>query len=215
MSNFIPLSITDRLSLSMHGLRVAVAERIVGSVLSVAVMTLIYFRLLRIENRVLWLIAAIREGRVRGGWVCPGRASVVRAKGLRPPAVSWPRGFAWLCGVVPYKAAGFGSQLAHLFGDPEMVALLAASPQLRRALRPLCRMLGIEPALVAPVAPVAPDASEVFTADVVSGGGGALPVVVPGETLPGYGARGDPLVGLGSVVTEPGQARGGGFCELV
>ncbi len=148
MTIFSAPSLTDRLSLSLLGLRAAVADRIAGNAVSVALMTLIYFKLQRIENRILWLIAAIREGRLRGSWLCPGRASAVRAEGSRRPEVWLPRGFAWLVRLVPYKAAGFGSQLRHLFGDPEFVALLAASPQLRSTLRPLCRMLGIEPEVI-------------------------------------------------------------------
>ncbi len=154
MFPYVPVALTERFSLSLEGLYQAVAARIAGNALSGALILLICGRLRRIETRVLWLIAAIREGRLRGGWVCPGRAAVVRTERVRPPVSLLPRGFAWLVVLVPYKAAGFGSQLAHLFTDPEMVALLAASPQLRKALRPLCRMLGIDRTLIAPVVPL-------------------------------------------------------------
>ncbi len=44
----------------------------------------------------------------------------------------------------PYKPfAPFGTQLEHLLRDPELRALVDAVPQLRRAFRPLCRMLGV------------------------------------------------------------------------
>ena len=39
--------------------------------------------------------------------------------------------------------AAAGSQLAYLLTDPEMLAILRASPLLVRMLRPLCRMLGV------------------------------------------------------------------------
>ncbi len=189
MTQTASLSVTERFSLSMFGLRGAVAARIVGNVLSVALMTLIWTKLHQVEARVLRLIAAIREGRVRGGWVCPGRASAVRAEGLRTPVAQLPRGFAWLCVLVPYYAAGFGSQLRHLLGDPEMVALIAATPQLGKALRPLCRMLGIAAELVTP-------AIVVTVCEDVGGEPGVI-----GEATPeGYGIEGLP-VDLGAGVT--------------
>src|SRR6185312_11003612 len=52
---------------------------------------------------------------------------------------------AWLIRLGGYKAAAYGSLLQHLLADPEMAALIAAAPQLGRVLRPLCRMLGIDP----------------------------------------------------------------------
>ncbi len=200
MTQTATLSVTDRFSLSMIGLRGAVAARIVGNVLSVALMTLIWTRLHQVEARVLRLIAAIREGRVRGGWVCPGRASAVRAEGLRTRVAQLPRGFAWLCVLVPYQAAGFGSQLRHLLGDPEMVALIAATPQLGKALRPLCRMLGIDVALVTPVVPVAPVAEVEAPAPVA-----------PAAPAAASGGCNDLTVGLVSIVIPPGMETGGGI----
>jgi len=48
--------------------------------------------------------------------------------------------------LVGHEAAGGASQLRHLLNEPEMAALIAASPrQTGRLLRPLCRMLGIAP----------------------------------------------------------------------
>jgi hypothetical protein len=42
------------------------------------------------------------------------------------------------------------SQLRHTLADPEMVALLMAVPQARRALQSVCRMLGIEAVVLTP-----------------------------------------------------------------
>ena len=63
--------------------------------------------------------------------------------------VGLPLRFGWLLQLVPYEAANFASQLRAVLAEPEMVALLAASPQAERALRPLCRMLRIEAAVLA------------------------------------------------------------------
>jgi len=52
--------------------------------------------------------------------------------------------------MVPYTAAGFAGQLRLTLAEPEMVALLAASPKARRALATLCRMLMIELEVLAP-----------------------------------------------------------------
>jgi hypothetical protein len=55
-----------------------------------------------------------------------------------------PVRFGWLLPLVPADAACFGGQIAAVLAEPEMVALLEASPQARRVLRPLCRMLAVE-----------------------------------------------------------------------
>jgi hypothetical protein len=60
----------------------------------------------------------------------------------------WPRSFGWLVKAAGWRAAGFGSQLRAVLETPEMVALLEASPQAGRVLRPLCRMLAIETQLL-------------------------------------------------------------------
>jgi hypothetical protein len=62
----------------------------------------------------------------------------------------WPRRFGWLVIAASYQAAGFGSQLRAALETPEMVALLTAVPQAARVLRPLCRMLAIEGAVLRP-----------------------------------------------------------------
>lgn len=112
-----------------------------------------------------------------------------------------------MCGLVPYKAAALGNQLEFLLGDPEMVALLAASPRLGKTLRPLCRMLGFEVALAAMVAPVAA---------VASGSDEILPVEATATAtgVAGSGWWGDLRVGLGAVVTVPGLEPDDDFCEL-
>jgi hypothetical protein len=52
-----------------------------------------------------------------------------------------------------FGAAQFGGQLQHLLADPEMIGLIAASPRMRRTLRPLLWMLGIEASLIQPPPP--------------------------------------------------------------
>ncbi len=68
----------------------------------------------------------------------------------RPPAVprrrtaraALPRQRAWLVRLIPETAVS-AAHLQTLLAEPDMPALLAEAPQLRRALRPLCHMLGV------------------------------------------------------------------------
>ena len=65
-------------------------------------------------------------------------------------AWGWPGRFGWLVRAAAWHAAGYGCQLRAVLGQPEMVALLIAAPQAARILRPLCRMLAVETALLRP-----------------------------------------------------------------
>jgi hypothetical protein len=61
--------------------------------------------------------------------------------------------------MVPYEAAGYGSQLQTVLAEPGMAEVLAACPQAVRILKPLCWALGIErpdwvPGVVRPSEPV-------------------------------------------------------------
>ena len=99
------------------------------------------------------LVARFRAGRLRPraprAASCPSSVSRPRP---RPPlrGPSLPRDFGWLLRLVPGTVAHVG-QVRHMLADPEMVALLAASPRAVRMLRQLCRMLDIrEPDFMAP-----------------------------------------------------------------
>ena len=85
-----------------------------------------------------------------------------------------PGRFAWLA-VMHIRAVAAGSRLQHLLSDPEAQALLAASPRMRKLLRPLCNMLGVKlppiprsPRVTDPDAP-ATEATADATADAASG----------------------------------------------
>jgi len=79
---------------------------------------------------------------------------------------AWPGRFGWLVRLASYHAAGYGSQLRAVLGQPEMIALLRAAPQAGRILRPVCRMLAVETSLLRP----RPE--------------GAAPEIVPAEVAP-------------------------------
>ena len=77
--------------------------------------------------------------------VVPVRAVMPRVAGVRPVGVRLPSRRGWLVRALGYEAAGYGSQLAALLAEPELQALLTTVPAAGRILRPLCRMLGVEP----------------------------------------------------------------------
>jgi len=113
---------------------------------------LLYRRLGGICGKIERLCQRFQAGRL---WRMPARVVLPEVAGAdgrkRALAVdAWPRSFAWLVRLAGYQAAGFGSQLRVILGQPEMVALLEASPQAGRILRPMCRMLGVETALLRP-----------------------------------------------------------------
>ena len=68
-----------------------------------------------------------------------GEAGEARARAR----VRLPGRAGWLVREFGWEMAGFGSQLQHLLGQPEMQAVLAARPGVGRILRPICRMLGV------------------------------------------------------------------------
>jgi hypothetical protein len=49
------------------------------------------------------------------------------------------------------EAACYGSQVRALLARPEIADLLAEAPHLARYIRPLCRLLGVDPAAAGPV----------------------------------------------------------------
>lgn len=135
--------------MTLGGLCRAVAARGVGGILAGPLIFLIWGRLRRIERQFLALVRRLQSGGLRRRVV--GRrlgATVVRKVGGRV----LPRRFGWLLDLVPHEAACFAGQLRAVLDEPEMVALLAASPEAGRILAPLCRMLGVEAGVLAPVA---------------------------------------------------------------
>ncbi|HET9148101.1 MAG TPA: hypothetical protein VFN77_08630 [Acetobacteraceae bacterium] len=138
-------SLAERFALIIEALCAAVARRVgprfLGG-LAGPLIILIRARLRRI---------AARFTRLATHPAPPRRA----ARPSRPvPVDPFPalRRFASLLRLVPETAA-LASQLRHLLADSRMKALLEATPELRRTLRPLCRMLGIRAAKSPPSPP--------------------------------------------------------------
>ncbi len=146
MADLERLTVADRIASTLVGLGRAVAARISprGAVppMQAAMIVLVWTRLKRVERQILGLLARFAAGRLvvaaapRVTEGAAGRRRVVSAR--------LPCRFGWLLGMVPFEAACFAGQLRAELAEPEMVALLAASPQARRVLGPVCRMLAIE-----------------------------------------------------------------------
>ena len=187
------LTVADRLAMTLDGLSRAVAARSargpswLGSAAALAgvLVTLIWGRVKRADGQIQALLARFRAGKLRVMMGAP-RQEGPREAGARVPrgakVAKVPRGFGWLLPLVPCEAAGFAAQLRLHLADPEMVALLAASAQARRAMMTLGHMLMIEPELIAPK-PVDPDVAvaEVSAAvgEAPTGWPGFLPPAPP------------------------------------
>ena len=127
----------------------AVAAHGARGLLTAALQVLLWSRLSRMAQRARRLAAKIAAGvplfipRIRAPRHTPNR-----------PYPRLPGGYVWLIRAVPATAVG-AVQLRWLLTTPEMAAL-AESPPMRRLLRPLCRMLGVDLPTAKPPPPAAP-----------------------------------------------------------
>jgi hypothetical protein len=166
-----PLSAPARFALIMDGLKRAVAEKIADYPWTGPMVVYVWNRLHRINAIFQALAALIAAGNLPPERVCRPRAvRVLSAVPARPATQKmFAYRFAWLVAAMPslarrFGAAQFGGHLRHLLADPEMMALVAASPRMRRTLRPLLWMLGMEASLIWP--PPSPAVVETVGADV-------------------------------------------------
>jgi hypothetical protein len=153
-----PFTVAERIAMTLAGLYRALAARssislLVGrgtEVLATALIILVCQRVRRVEQRILAMLVRFQAAKLRvmtGGRTRTATGTATRTRAAAASA-NLPRGFAWLLPLVPCEGANFASQLRHTLFEPEMIALLEASPQARRVLAPLCRMLGIEASLL-------------------------------------------------------------------
>jgi len=92
-------------------------------------------------GRIERILQRFRAGRL---WRRTPRDVVRKPSAGRKRSIIMPRRFGWLVQAGKHQAAAFGLQLQTVLTTPEMSKLLAASPQARRILRPLCRALAVE-----------------------------------------------------------------------
>jgi hypothetical protein len=136
-----PLDPAHRFALLIEGLLAAAVAEGDQRFVPMPLITLIWRRLRRIGVGVAALFARFRAGTLRATPRAPRDPAPTRAA---PTASPLPNRFAWLVPMVR-NTLPWVPELENLLADPEVAAALAAAPQLRRILRPLCRMLGVKP----------------------------------------------------------------------
>ena len=160
MKPYSLLTVADKLALILGGLARAVAAssdpRRPGGPLAGWLIMLVWSRVMQTERRIQLLLARFLAGKLRVRTAVAQVGPVrTRQGGKRGGAVKGvPQHLAWLLPLVPCQAANFACQLRLALAEPELVGLLSVSAQARRLLAPLCRMLGIEAALLTPVVAV-------------------------------------------------------------
>jgi hypothetical protein len=166
MLNFTPL-----LTRLLAAIAVVAARERALTVLLVVV----WGRIGRISTRLERLIALWRAGMLPKPRARRGRIAGTAAS---KPVSVFPRTPSWLL-VAVREAAPFAAGLESMLSEAECEAFLAAAPQARRLLRPLCRMLGVGLVLprngkVRPVWQVPKAAPAVAQPGLVVGPGGRL-----------------------------------------
>ena len=129
------LNFTSVLTRLQAAIAVVAARERALTVLLVAV----WGRIGRISTRLERLIALWRAGKLPKPRTWRGRVPGTPAN---KPVSAFPATPAWLL-VAVREAAPIAARLETILSDAECEAFLAAAPQARRLLRPLCRMLGV------------------------------------------------------------------------
>ena len=145
-----PPNLAERLGPTFHGLREVAGVHAVRNRALAPLLLLFAIYLGRVMRRFELLATRFEAGTLR---IQPKRARSgakpepsAAGAGGRPRKPRVPQRLGWLIKTLGYHAAGRAQQLRHmLVHDTQMRALFSASPQAGRILRPLCRMLRIEP----------------------------------------------------------------------
>ncbi len=122
-----------------------------------AVHELVHRRLMQISWKITRLAERFAAGELRAFVVREAPVGArVRAPTYPRAASIWPRKRVWLVVMDGYRAAGCGESFRHILVQADMIALLKATPQAARIMRPMCRMLGVETSLLYPGVPPRP-----------------------------------------------------------
>jgi hypothetical protein len=139
--------ISGRLGRILMALAALVAHAFLRDPRHVGLINPLWRYITRTARRFDSIITRRVAGKQRSHAPRPGR---VPQSTPRKPRVRLPTHRAWLVTSLGHFAAGYANQLNHLLSEPEAAALIAASPQAARLLRPLCHLLGISPAALQP-----------------------------------------------------------------
>jgi len=151
-----------RLGLISAGLAALVARRFLRMPHLVGLTVLLWTRI----TRVLWrferlMVRAARVGPVRVRALRVRTLRTGRGDGGRTAQVGLPSERGWLVRELGWEAAAYLGQLEALLADRAMRAVLASLPGAGQVLRPLCRMLGVPAAAIAPAVVVVAAAAAV------------------------------------------------------
>lgn len=138
MSPPATLSLAERFTLILDGVRATLAARLADDRAAGPLLLLMWARLYRLGRRFAALAA---QSNTRAE---PPSSTRIRPRRPSAQTVRVPRGFAWMIRWVP-EVAVYGSQLQFLLAEPEMAELLRSMPRIGRLLRPLCHMLAVAP----------------------------------------------------------------------
>ena len=126
----------------LSDLQAAIARRAARDRALTVLLVAVWGRIARMGARLERLVAMWRAGALP-----QMRTPTLRARRVHQPTrrPAYPTAPTWLVRKLGYEVLGYGSQLRHLLSDAECAAFLAAVPQAGRILRPLLRMLSVEP----------------------------------------------------------------------
>jgi HAMP domain-containing protein len=132
-----------------------------GRFIAAPMLLLIWNRVIRMSRRFARLAERVHLGTLSLPAPARSRDASPRPARVRPAAEALPGHFRWLVNMIPETEA-IGGDLCWLLQRPEMGELFFNAPEVGRILRPLCRMLGVEPPaeLRLPVRPRAPRPQE-------------------------------------------------------
>ena len=141
------LSVTDRFSAHMVELRNVLLKHCVrfGQPVMLVMLAMDYLR--RGDGRFQRLMERYRAGTL--GPPKPRKPPPKRARpqGSQDEADAKPKrfsqAFGWFATLIRPDGFRFADQLRETLADPETKAAMAASPQVGRVLRPMCRMFGV------------------------------------------------------------------------
>jgi hypothetical protein len=114
--------------------------------LPMPVVSVIAARMQEMRGRMDALLQRFRAGhKMRRAASTPAVTAAAGAVRKVPKAsFRLPRKTSWLRPIMQHEAGAFRSQLELVLTDPEMVALMQATAQAARMLKPYCRMLGVD-----------------------------------------------------------------------
>ena len=138
--------LAERLALVLDNLRRDAASDATRNWIMGPLINLFWTYVASVIRRFAALAARHAAGTLRPPPSRPRSTPPSKERDRSPPKPRVPYRFRWLVDMMGYRAIGYGAQIRHMMiHDTELAALMAADPRTGRLLRPLCRMLGMEP----------------------------------------------------------------------